>query len=74
MVAVRELKRKLLRVWPHLNERSRRMLAAAERYTQFTLALWRSRIFAFCIWTLFGPIGSRISHHYGWMTLSISQM
>jgi hypothetical protein len=30
MVAVRDLKRKLLRVWPHLNERSRRMLAAAE--------------------------------------------
>jgi len=30
MVAVRDLERKLRRLWPHLNERSRRMLAAAE--------------------------------------------
>ena len=30
MVLVREIRDKLMRVWPHLNERSRRMLAATE--------------------------------------------
>lgn len=30
MIAVRELERKLHQMWPHLNERSRRMVAAAE--------------------------------------------
>src|SRR5438552_3131041 len=30
MASVREVREKLMRVWPHLNERSRRMLAATE--------------------------------------------
>ena len=30
MVAFRDIRKKLMRVWPHLNERSRRMLAATE--------------------------------------------
>jgi len=30
MVALRDIRKKLRRLWPHLNERSRRMLAAAE--------------------------------------------
>src|SRR5689334_13407408 len=30
MAPIREIRDKLLRIWPHLNERSRRMLAATE--------------------------------------------
>ncbi len=30
MASVREIREKLMRIWPHLNERSRRMLAATE--------------------------------------------
>src|SRR5438309_1264686 len=30
MVRMRDIQKKLRRLWPHLNERSRRMLAAAE--------------------------------------------
>src|SRR2546425_7909159 len=30
MASVREIREKLVRIWPHLNERSRRMLAATE--------------------------------------------
>src|SRR5437660_736553 len=30
MVSIREIRSKLRRIWPHLNERSRRMLAATE--------------------------------------------
>ncbi|HEV2392691.1 MAG TPA: ISAzo13 family transposase, partial [Verrucomicrobiae bacterium] len=30
MVPIRDIRDKLMRIWPHLNERSRRMLAATE--------------------------------------------
>src|SRR5438309_11972980 len=30
MASVREIREKLVRIWPHLNERSRRMLAATQ--------------------------------------------
>jgi len=30
MVSIRQIRDKLMRIWPHLNERSRRMMAATE--------------------------------------------